>query len=236
MNTYDGIAGKYQTVTSTDPIKKYSQRPTFLSILGNINHLSILDIGCGNGGFDAMLANKGASVTGYDPSHEQVALARASCPKGTFFVADQNSFFIETRFDAAISVLVLMYSQNPEELHRFFASAHNHLKPQKPFVGIVYNDQFSLFGTPYYRRLWERLPHDLIRVNFLDEAKNIITTTPPTRHILKAEYETAARKAGFRKMDWRPLIISKAGLNLLGATYWEEYIQDCPYSCFIASS
>ncbi len=233
MKIYSEQAKKYLTLTQNDPIKEFSQRPTILSLLGNLGK-NVLDIGCGNGILDQLLINNGYCVVGFDNSKEQIILAKQNCPKGRLFMADQNSFSCEKKFDCVIAVLVLMHSKNNKELLHFFQCAKDNLKPSGKFVGMVYNENFNHFNSPYYGRIWRKLPNQKIEVSFLNPNNKLLTKTT-ARNIGHTEYGATANAVGFNKLTWHPLVITKEGLNTLGDDYWSEYKQDCPYTCFIAS-
>ncbi len=71
-----------------------------------------LDAGCGTGAFSEMIVQRCAprSVTGIDPSAEQISFARNKIPGVTFQVADAMSLpFDDGAFDIVVSALVLHF-------------------------------------------------------------------------------------------------------------------------------
>jgi 2-polyprenyl-3-methyl-5-hydroxy-6-metoxy-1,4-benzoquinol methylase len=84
------------------------------------------------------LAERGASVVGYDKAPQKIAEAQAHEDARrldvTFVIATPYTFLDDTTFDAATSVLVLQYATSPEELAAFFRSASRHLVSGGRFI------------------------------------------------------------------------------------------------------
>jgi SAM-dependent methyltransferase len=98
---YDGVADWYDRELATAELGRSSQR-VVLRILGE-GAGRLLDLGCGGGGFAAILAEQGWQVTGVDISEDQLRLARS---RGVETVlADARELpFADASFDAAVSV------------------------------------------------------------------------------------------------------------------------------------
>ena len=77
------------------------------------------DVGCGNGAFTEMLAERcaPAEVQGIDPAEAQIAFARTRLPPGApvaFHVGDAQALpWAEARFDAAVMALVIFFVPDP---------------------------------------------------------------------------------------------------------------------------
>jgi SAM-dependent methyltransferase len=88
--------------------------PRTLAMLGNVAGKTVLDVGCGEGGYSRELARRGAQVTGIDGSARLVEVARqrarADGLRIRFLVANANSLSqIETgRFHLALAAMSLM--------------------------------------------------------------------------------------------------------------------------------
>ncbi len=88
--------------------------PAFLSLVGDLRGLRVLDVGCGEGHVARLLTKAGARVTGVDISPTMIAEARkmeASHPLGiAYFESDARSMpmLADAAFDAAISYQTLM--------------------------------------------------------------------------------------------------------------------------------
>lgn len=75
---------------------------------------AILDVGCGEGGFAALLANEGGDVVGLDPNPDAVARARAAVPAARFDQGVAETLPYDSRsFDAVIFVNALHHVPIP---------------------------------------------------------------------------------------------------------------------------
>lgn len=74
----------------------------------------ILDLGCGTGQLTAMIAERGALVTGLDHSPEMVAQARINYPALNFVLADARTFGFDGRFHAVFSNAALHWVRDAE--------------------------------------------------------------------------------------------------------------------------
>lgn len=92
----------------------------FLDWLAPKSGLRFLDVGCGNGAFTAMLAERcaPASLCGIDPSEEQLAYARtvATLQTAEFRKGDAMALpFPDRTFDAAVMPLVIFFVPEPAQ-------------------------------------------------------------------------------------------------------------------------
>src|ERR1700752_690069 len=101
----------------------------FLDWLGPRPNARWLDVGCGTGAFSELIATRcaPASLSGIDPSPEQVAYAREHFPRFRFEVADSAAMpFPEGAFDVGASALVIHFIPHREkafaEMKRVLAS------------------------------------------------------------------------------------------------------------------
>ncbi|MBI4767134.1 MAG: class I SAM-dependent methyltransferase [Deltaproteobacteria bacterium] len=104
---YDRWAPTYDN--GSNPLIAVEQQ-VMLDLIGNVSGQKILDLGCGTGRYSALLADKGASIVGIDPSTEMVAQARdkvsslssVSISHGTI----DDMRFEDGSFDVVVSALV----------------------------------------------------------------------------------------------------------------------------------
>src|SRR5215470_11404278 len=105
-----GQIKNYADYIKADPFRRGLHFPAVEEVLGDVNKKRILDIGCGDGLFSRLLAERGVAVVGYDRARQQIAQARARVGvpglDATFVVATPQTFFHDGTFDAAISVMV----------------------------------------------------------------------------------------------------------------------------------
>ncbi len=84
----------------------------FLAWLGAPSSARWLDVGCGTGAFSELVLRHAApaSLTGIDPSREQIAYVREHVPGAAFEVADSQTLpFADGAFDVVASALVLHF-------------------------------------------------------------------------------------------------------------------------------
>ena len=114
INSYDDVAAEYARLVvrreeagiENDPIM-----PQFLTLIGDVSGLSVLDAGCGEGYLSRILTRRGASVTGIDLASQLIQMARAKDPddKITYQVADLSQPLpaYQDHFDLIASHFVL---------------------------------------------------------------------------------------------------------------------------------
>lgn len=113
-----GMAGRFDALRFSGPIGTLlaeTQERVLAEFLGDVTGLGILDVGTGTGRAALALAARGAAVVGIDASAEmlRVAMTRAE-EQGLavrFETGDAHRLaFDDARFDAAISLRVLMHT------------------------------------------------------------------------------------------------------------------------------
>ena len=111
-NDYDSFAEAYAAETEANLINGYYTRPAILNLAGDVAGRRILDVGCGAGPVLEALRDRGAFVTGVDPSAKMLELARQRLGDGTALQqADLRDPlpFPDGAFDDVIACLVLHY-------------------------------------------------------------------------------------------------------------------------------
>jgi len=135
-----GRLKNYADYIKADPFRRALHFPAVEAVLGDPNNKRILDIGCGDGLFARLLAERGASVVGYDKAPEKIAEAQAHKDvrplDATFVLATPHTFLGNGTFDAVTSVMVLQFATSPEELAAFFRSASSHLRSGERFISL----------------------------------------------------------------------------------------------------
>lgn len=114
INSYDDFAAEYaQMVVRREEagIERDPIMPQFLTLIGDVSGLSVLDAGCGEGYLARILARRGAEVIGIDLAAHLIQMARAKDPEGsiTYQVADLSQPLpaYHDHFDLIVSHFVL---------------------------------------------------------------------------------------------------------------------------------
>jgi SAM-dependent methyltransferase len=77
LSDYDQMAAVYANDADVDPIKTAYDRPTILSMAGDVTGKRVLDVGCASGGLSALFLERGADVVAVDLNPALVTMARA---------------------------------------------------------------------------------------------------------------------------------------------------------------
>jgi SAM-dependent methyltransferase len=102
-----------------------------LELLGPVDHLDVLDVGCGDGALASVLAHRGARVTGLDANPRMLAAARARAEAASVALDLVHGHaealpFPDGAFDRVVAVTVLCFVHEPD---RAIAEMVRVLKP-----------------------------------------------------------------------------------------------------------
>jgi len=161
---FDGYASDFNAIYQQEErpiinkvIDKWARSSMFrrfervYKICQEIGVKSLLDVGCGPGYHDAILAkNLNINVTGIDVAENMISLAKEATqkvePACSFEVADFMTFQSEKKFDAVLSLGVVEYIMQPE-----------------PFIErmTTFSNNVVMFSLPVK---WDLLtPHRMVR-------------------------------------------------------------------------
>lgn len=116
---------------------------------------TILNLGCGTGKHDALLAKMGYEICGVDLSETMIAIAlqkNADSPI-VFHVGDVRTFRTTQHFDVVISLFhVLSYQVQNEDLLQTFETAALHLKPGGTFIFDCWHGPGVITDKPVKRK------------------------------------------------------------------------------------
>ena len=233
-----GQIKNYADYINEDPFRRGLHFPAVEELLGDVSRRRILDVGCGDGLFPRLLAQRGASVVGYDKAPEKIAEARAHEDvrqlQVKFLVATPHTFSHDGMFDAATSVMVLHLAASLEELAAFFRSASRHLVSGGRFLSIVFNPSFSAFGANFFIRRFTKLQGNKLRCEFLDLASGRVEMTVEGHQHTGEEYEHAAIRGGMRPEAWTKLFATQDAVDQMGASFWLPCHEHQPFALFTA--
>lgn len=132
FNTY--TQGRQRSDNANDTL----EQPIFMEMLGDFRDKSVLDLGCGDGGFGVeLLANGARSYTGVEPSSNMFAAAQAHLqPVGgiVHHTTMEAWDYPAQAFDLVVSRLALHYVS---EIEAVFRQVYQTLKPDGRIVFSV---------------------------------------------------------------------------------------------------
>jgi SAM-dependent methyltransferase len=109
---YEVFADEFLEQASDGLYNAHYDRPSCLSLLGEVAGKRVLDVACGPGLYAEELVARGATVTGFDQSPRMVALASERVPSGRFMVhdlADPLDWLDGEAFDLILFALAYEY-------------------------------------------------------------------------------------------------------------------------------
>jgi SAM-dependent methyltransferase len=198
-NDYDSFAEAYAAETESNLLNGYYARPAILDLAGNVAGRRILDVGCGAGSLLAALRDRGAIVTGVDPSIKMLELARQRLGEGAALLqaglGGAPLPFPDDAFDDAIACLVLHYLEDWKaplaDLRRVLMPggrlivAVNHpfgYKLQYPdadyFAPREYSEEYTFSGQNAQLTYWHRPLHAMTSA-FIEAGFRISVVSEP---------------------------------------------------------
>lgn len=117
---------------------------------------TVLDLGCGTGRHDFILAEKGYKVTGIEKSKSMFEIANGNVSgkngKLSFLNGDIRSFELDRKFDVIISLFhVMSYQTTNKDLSSAFLNALNHLEKDGIFIFDFWYGPAVLWEKPEVR-------------------------------------------------------------------------------------
>ena len=198
-NDYDSFAEAYAAETESNLINGYYVRPAVLDLAGDVAGRRILDVGCGAGPLLESLRDRGAVVTGIEPSAQMLKLARQRLGEGAALhqggLGGEPLPFADGTFDDVIVCLVLHYLQDWKEplaeLQRVLAPGGrvivvlNHpfvYKVQFPeadyFAPREWSEEYTFSGQSATLTYWHR-PLSAISAAFAEAGFRIAVISEP---------------------------------------------------------
>jgi SAM-dependent methyltransferase len=137
MSVFNDYSNYYDLLYSD---KDYQAEADYIDHLiqkNNPGSKTILNLGCGTGKHDFLLAEKGYTITAIDLSPTMIEIAKANNVSANinFLENDVRDFHVETKFDAVISLFhVMSYQTENKDLSLAFQTAQKHLKSDGVFI------------------------------------------------------------------------------------------------------
>ncbi|WP_368861684.1 class I SAM-dependent methyltransferase [Actinospica durhamensis] len=162
-NDYDGFAEAYAAATESDLLNAFYIRPAVLNLAGDVAGRRILDVGCGAGPMLEALRDRGAVVTGVEPSAKMLELARQRLGEDAALhqagLGGDPLPFRDGAFDDVVVCLVLHYLEDWRaplaELRRVLTSGGRLIVVvDHPFVYKLFNPDADYFAVSPRSEEW----------------------------------------------------------------------------------
>ena len=232
-NDYDKLFREYQK-THVKPDKKYSMLPTVLKLATPLKNKVVVDIGCGDGFFSFRFAKKAKKVYGIDNSKKQIDEANKHSSQNTQFVFSDMSDFNYQKSDIINTPFVLGYIKSPKTILKLFQKFHSSLNKKGKIIGIIDAPKSNVHDNKMFGsvKTIESLQEGMkLKIDLYDNKK--IVTLNAVYHTKETIKDLLAR-AGFTDIKWHEPIISKAGIKIHGAKFWEKYLNNLDIAYFTA--
>jgi SAM-dependent methyltransferase len=210
---------------------------------------TVLDLGCGTGRHDFLLAQMGYEVTGVDRSEEMLAVANSqlstlnpqqdfvnpqpstlsgSSPSLIFHQGDIRTIRLDRTFDVVISLFhVMSYQTTNDDLATALATVRAHLKPGGVFIFDCWYGPAVLTERPEVRV--KRLEDETVSVTRVAEP-----VMYPNENLVDVNYQVSIRDKASGSVDelrethrmrylFRPeveLFLGGAGMSIVEASEW----------------
>jgi SAM-dependent methyltransferase len=109
---YDAMGAAYEEHAAANAYNAFYDRPSVLSLVGNVDGKRVLDACCGPGYYARQLADRGADVVAFDASEEMVALARSAGVRVERAVLGERLPYADGAFDLVVCALAIHYVED----------------------------------------------------------------------------------------------------------------------------
>ncbi|GAA3482260.1 class I SAM-dependent methyltransferase [Streptomyces yanii] len=214
MAQYDALAARLAGIEKTIHFYRENMEfPSFLRALGPVGGKRVLDVGCGDGVYARMVAQRGAErVVGMDSSGEMIRLAEAAeaeQPLGIqYHVHDMATMPKLGSFDLVMAVNVLHYADSRATLEGMYRKISSNLAPGGRLLAYVGNVDCDAEAARGFGFLLDRPADPREGAPFTVT----IAATPPAsvqvHYWPAASLAQAAESAGFSRVGWEEMIHS----------------------------
>ncbi|MBN1872662.1 MAG: class I SAM-dependent methyltransferase [Anaerolineae bacterium] len=145
MSIYTWLAPYYQKV--------FPVNEALISLLAQYTSRegNILDIGCGNGQYAALLAARGYAVTAIDSAPEMITIARRNDPVSEYYVLDMQAIDTLPQTYTGIVCLGNVYAYlPPEERSPFLNKVYRQLEPDGIWIVQLVNWDVIIQRTEHH--------------------------------------------------------------------------------------
>jgi ubiquinone/menaquinone biosynthesis C-methylase UbiE len=209
--SWDRVADDWIAHADTNDYRNHFLMPRMLALLGDVRGRTILDLGCGEGGYTRELARRGARVLGVDGSARliEVARARASAAglSGVRFMRANAAALRDVATSSIDTVVAAMSLMDVENYGGAIGEAHRVLVEGGSLTMSITHPCFSAPVGAWVRDEANGLQHFAVD-RYLDRAAwdSFITESFRTpvvrRHRPLEDYLRAPIAAGFRLREF----------------------------------
>lgn len=160
---HGGVGETFAARADAAGLNALHDRPAVLNLIGDVQGLTIADLGCGAGHYIVELVARGAHVMGVEGSAELVAQARSRVSPPTKVVhhnlEEPLDFLGESSQDGVLCALVVHHLSNRR---RFLREMHRVLRPGGWLIVSTTHPtaDWGRFGGSYFDERWVTRPLD----------------------------------------------------------------------------
>jgi SAM-dependent methyltransferase len=152
QNPYTAFAKFYDQLMSPDKYEVWGRLIARLVRKHKIPRSTCLDVACGTGTISAILQRLGFTVIGVDSSREMLRVAKAKCPKATFYRTDIRDFSLPGSNKPVLAVSFydsLNYLLSDRDLLRAFRMVNNNLDSRGIFLFDINTRSHARVGRKF---------------------------------------------------------------------------------------
>ncbi|CEE91705.1 Methyltransferase [Xenorhabdus nematophila str. Anatoliense] len=232
--SYEPIAELYNSFSDKGPLR-VPEMQTILTLAGDIQGKSVLDLACGTGFFGLQFKKLGASrIVGVDISETMIKIAQEESQKQgadiEFHVRNISEMESFGKFDIIVAGWLFCNAASIEELDAMFQVAADNLKPSGKLVAYTIEPDYRLDKRDNYRHYeLDFISESPWKGGFRYEAQFL--TDPPSPLILyswdRKYYESAMSKAGFKHFEWHKPMLTESDIERHPPGFWDVHQKNC---------
>jgi ubiquinone/menaquinone biosynthesis C-methylase UbiE len=161
--SWDRVADDWIAHADTNDYRNHFLLPRMLALLGDVRGRTIVDLGCGEGGYAREFARRGAHVVGVDGSARLIAAARARAGEAGLsnlrFIRANAAALREVATSSIDTVVAAMSLMDVEDYDAAIAEAHRVLVAGGSLVMSITHPCFSAPVSAWVRDEADRLQH-----------------------------------------------------------------------------